>query len=361
MSTYIDIHIIQSIPTSNINSGEDGTPKTIQYGGVTRSRVSSQSWKHAARSTFNARFKPHNTGIRTKKLNTVIANYLKTAYPELAENDLNIFTLELLKRFELLSKFKLKNGEFQALTFLSKLQLKFVLETLISAPDSTVLQKPTNATTDSEKELIKTSITKLKAQLKANNSFDIAAFGRLVTEDPILNVDASVQVADAFSVHEIESDYDFFTAIDELKETKGSAMLNTREIIAPTIYRYANINVTDLKQNLGVQNNEYKSLIKEFLYSFVISMPSGKSNQHANRTLPSYVRFDVRSDMPTSAADAFESPIESKTGYVEKSISKLNDRLCEMEMFSKPAKTIIISKDIPLNVAINNVVSDINL
>lgn len=42
---FLDIHIIQTVPPSNVNRDDTGSPKTAQYGGVTRSRVSSQSWK----------------------------------------------------------------------------------------------------------------------------------------------------------------------------------------------------------------------------------------------------------------------------------------------------------------------------
>ncbi|MDU5301565.1 MAG: type I-E CRISPR-associated protein Cas7/Cse4/CasC, partial [Dialister micraerophilus] len=39
---FLDIHIIQTVPPSNVNRDDTGSPKTAQYGGVTRSRVSSQ-------------------------------------------------------------------------------------------------------------------------------------------------------------------------------------------------------------------------------------------------------------------------------------------------------------------------------
>ncbi|NLE60631.1 MAG: type I-E CRISPR-associated protein Cas7/Cse4/CasC, partial [Planctomycetes bacterium] len=41
MTTYIEIHAIQNVPPSNINRDDSGTPKSAQYGGVTRHRVSS--------------------------------------------------------------------------------------------------------------------------------------------------------------------------------------------------------------------------------------------------------------------------------------------------------------------------------
>ena len=49
---YMNINVLQTVPSSNINRDDTGSPKTAIYGGVTRSRVSSQSWKRAMRLAF---------------------------------------------------------------------------------------------------------------------------------------------------------------------------------------------------------------------------------------------------------------------------------------------------------------------
>ena len=49
---YLDIHVIQTLPPSNVNRDDTGSPKTAVYGGVRRARVSSQSWKRAMRQYF---------------------------------------------------------------------------------------------------------------------------------------------------------------------------------------------------------------------------------------------------------------------------------------------------------------------
>ena len=47
--TIVDFHIIQSLPSNNINRDMSGLPKSCLYGGVQRARVSSQAWKRAMR------------------------------------------------------------------------------------------------------------------------------------------------------------------------------------------------------------------------------------------------------------------------------------------------------------------------
>jgi CRISPR system Cascade subunit CasC len=39
--TIVDVHILQTVPPSNLNRDDTGSPKTAVYGGVRRSRVSS--------------------------------------------------------------------------------------------------------------------------------------------------------------------------------------------------------------------------------------------------------------------------------------------------------------------------------
>ena len=41
---YIDLYAIQSVPPSNLNRDDTGSPKTAIYGGALRARVSSQAW-----------------------------------------------------------------------------------------------------------------------------------------------------------------------------------------------------------------------------------------------------------------------------------------------------------------------------
>lgn len=70
---FLDVHAIQTLPPSNINRDDTGSPKTAQYGGVRRARVSSQSWKRAIREYFNDNSKESNIGIRTKDIVKYVA------------------------------------------------------------------------------------------------------------------------------------------------------------------------------------------------------------------------------------------------------------------------------------------------
>ena len=65
---FLDIHLIQTLPPSNVNRDDTGSPKTAQYGGVTRARVSSQAWKRAVRKYFKDEYNLENQGIRSRDI-----------------------------------------------------------------------------------------------------------------------------------------------------------------------------------------------------------------------------------------------------------------------------------------------------
>ncbi|MGN1084951.1 MAG: type I-E CRISPR-associated protein Cas7/Cse4/CasC, partial [Lachnospiraceae bacterium] len=71
---YVDFHVLQTVPPSCVNRDDTGSPKTAIYGGVTRARVSSQSWKRAMRAEFPGMFLPEQLGKRTKYIVKMVAD-----------------------------------------------------------------------------------------------------------------------------------------------------------------------------------------------------------------------------------------------------------------------------------------------
>ena len=65
---YVDVHCLQTVPPSCVNRDDTGSPKTCIYGGVTRSRVSSQAWKRAVREEFRNLLPAESRSVRTKKI-----------------------------------------------------------------------------------------------------------------------------------------------------------------------------------------------------------------------------------------------------------------------------------------------------
>lgn len=298
---FLDVHAVQTVPPANINRDDTGSPKTAQYGGVTRARVSSQSWKRAIRKFFNEDGDIKNVGIRSLDIVKYIANKIVQKDNTISlENAMDMAEKTLNN-----AKISTKDQKTKALFFISDSQAeKFAEASIEKNTDKKVLQDILNDDT----------------------SIDIALFGRMVADDPSLNEDASSQVAHAISTHAIESEFDFFTAVDDLapEDNAGAGMLGTVEYNSSTLYRYANIALHDFYNQLGDKTSAINAT-KLFVEAFVKSMPTGKINTFANQTLPQAVIVTLRSDRPVNMVSAFEKPIKSEDGYVDKSIERLFD------------------------------------
>lgn len=107
--------------------------------------------------------------------------------------------------------------------------------------------------------------------------------------------------------------YDYFTAVDDCsaEDNAGAAMLDTIGFNSSTLYRYATVCLPSLEEQLGDAKAAAQGA-RAFLKAFVESMPTGKQNTFANRTLPSAVLVALRNDQPINGVSAFESPVAPK-------------------------------------------------
>ena len=121
----------------------------------------------------------------------------------------------------------------------------------------------------------------------------------------------------------MQNEYDYFTAVDDLapEDNTGAGHLGTVEFNSSTLYRYATVNLVELSNALGKQVTAETAA--KFVEAFVRSMPTGKQNTFANRTLPSMVYVTIRRDQPVNLCGAFEKPVSAKNGgYSEESEEK---------------------------------------
>lgn len=322
MTTYLEIHALQSVPPANMNRDDAGTPKTAIYGGVTRARVSSQSWKRAIREDFNSHLDPKEVGTRSRMIVSEIAKVIAQRAPELAERgeELGIAAMEAagFKKPVPQKRGKAEEAgpaETGYLVFLSQRQIDALAEAAIEVRDDPEPMKAMKA-------------AKVKDLVDAAHSVDIALFGRMVADSADLNVDAACQVAHALSVHEANPEYDFYTAVDDAKDRNvdevdaGAGMMGTVGFVSSTLYRYAAINVDQLKLNLG--SDEAAGLaIEAFLRGFVNAMPTGKQNTFANGTRPAAIVLTLAQGQPTSLVGAFEKPVAPDGGIMRPAVKAL--------------------------------------
>lgn len=317
---FLDIHALQSVPPSNLNRDDTGSPKTAIYGGAVRARVSSQSWKRAMRSYFYENSEKEQLGIRTLEVPKYVAH-------KICQIDETIEEKEALKMAEKVIKgagLSLTQNKTRALFFIGDKQAHNLAQAALEG--------------ESDKKA-------LKEILKGKSAIDVSLFGRMVADDPSLNVDASSQIAHAISTHAVQTEFDFFTAVDDLapEDNQGAGMLGTVEYNSSTLYRYGNVAVHEFYQQLGDKETTLNAL-KLFIESFIFSLPTGKVNTFANQTLPQFIMVVLREDRPVNLVSAFEEPVRSTDGMVEKSIKQFIKESEQSERFvEKPLAAFYLS------------------
>lgn len=298
---YVDFHVIQTVPPSCVNRDDTGSPKTAVYGGVRRARVSSQSWKRAMRLMFREHFDEADLGVRTKKIIDQVASQIVKLNTSLDQETAMAFAEKVIQA----AGISTANAEAKALFFMSAKQAKNLAELVLNNENP--------------------SKHDAKAALNKNNGVDVSLFGRMVADDPSLNTDASAQVAHSISTHRVDNEYDYFTAVDDMapEDNAGAGMIGTIEYNSATLYRYATVATHELHSQLGNDPNATAKTVMEFARAFITSMPDGKQNTFANRTLPDAVMVAVRTDQPVNLVGAFEKAVASNDGYVKNSVQEL--------------------------------------
>lgn len=310
--TFVDIHILQTVPPSNLNRDDTGSPKTAVYGGARRSRVSSQAWKRATRLAFTDLLDKKDLGVRTKRLVELVGSAIQEASAKpLTDEEAQELAKKVINAAGVKTS-KPRKGEIEEsgyLVFLSNQQIQALARL---------------ALTDDADPAFK---AKAKDVVKNSNSIDVALFGRMVADVKDLSVDAAAQVAHALGVHAVESEYDYFTAVDDHKadatdEDAGAGMIGTIEFNSSTMYRFATVDLDRLLDNLGDLEAAARA-VRAFVEAFATSMPTGKQTTFANRTLPDAVVICLRNDQPVSLVGAFERPISGDDGRVLKAADEL--------------------------------------
>jgi CRISPR system Cascade subunit CasC len=341
---FLDVHALQTVPPSNINRDDTGAPKTAVYGGVPRARVSSQAWKRATRTYFEGEhlLDASELGVRTKKIVEAVAGRITALDPSLTDETALRIADETVKATGLKTEVpkrkadSAKEGEpdpapeAKYLVFLSARQLDGLARLAVDgAADITAFLKD-KKNKDKAKELADT-----------RHSVDIALFGRMVADVPDINVDAAVQVAHAISVHRVENESDYYTAVDDenTDAETGAGMIGTVDFNSATLYRYAALGVHQLAANLGQglrkdepRTEPVRRAVEAFVHGFVASLPTGKINTFGHHTLPDAVIVKLRTTRPVSFVAAFEDPVRGdQGGHVREASERLAEYIPDIE------------------------------
>jgi CRISPR system Cascade subunit CasC len=297
---YVDFHILQTVPPANLNRDDQGNPKEAYFGGVRRSRVSSQAWKRATRIEFDRHLPKAEQSTRTKQIAKQLTGRIadRTGLDQEQAQRLADALLEPLG-----IKGGRKDRDTAYLLYYGHGQLDRIVD-LVADRAAELAALPDDALAAAAKDL------KVADKLKTGHPMGVALFGRMVADIPSLNVDAAAQVAHALSTHRVELESDYYTAVDDVNERDetGAGMIGSIGFNSATLYRYATVGVHRLIDNIGSVDAALDA-VNRFGRAFALSMPTGHINAFAHRTRPSLVAVVVRDDQPVNLVSAFEHPV----------------------------------------------------
>lgn len=305
----IEFHILQSFPVTCLNRDDVGAPKTAIVGGVTRARVSSQSWKRQVRlamQEFGIKL-----GLRTKYVSDIIARFCaeygasedqarqaaESISEKITNNTLHFFT----------------ENEARALAQYAR-EKGFKIE-------------------KADAEIIK--IHK-KHFDPAVDGLDIALFGRMVAQAAELKIEAACSFSHAISTHKVSNEVEFFTALDDAKPKEvmdaGSSHMGTLEFNSATYYRYIGLDIGQLVETMGGDEVLDKA-IEGFTKALYLAVPGARQTTQAGYSPWDYAKVYVRRGQNLQAS--FDDPVKSKgEGFLKPSIERLNDFLEKKEKLS---------------------------
>ena len=315
----IEIHMIQNHAPSNLNRDDTGSPKDCVFGGVRRSRISSQCIKRSIRKSelFREELDGIELGVRTSQLPDLVRKaLLNQGFPE----DVASVAGKRATGFGTKDGKEQPELETAQVMFFSSYDIQAVIDVLAEAAQA--------AGSASELEKVNAADLQKKAQLRGWRPIttDIALFGRMITSRAFRDVEASIQVAHALSTHEMVQEWDYYTAVDDLAESRddeddsGAAMIGDVEFNSACYYKYFSIDFPSLVNNLAGPSPTETDLAEAchtaaktccaFLRSAALVTPTGKQNTFAAHQLPDGILIEVRPiNIPVSYANAFVKPV----------------------------------------------------
>jgi CRISPR system Cascade subunit CasC len=351
---HIALHILQPFPATCLNRDDVGAPKNLIFGGVTRARVSSQCWKRHIRMLARAKEFTDAYGYFAGERTRRAAEDLAKSLADLKVDDAKSLATFVCKSF-LSSKMsetpedskdeategpsETGTGETSTLLYFSPGELAAIAHAvagLVAAVRHRALTTAPKADKKATKEIQKAQQAIRDAASKAVKGFarkdaaDIAIFGRMVANDPSLNIEGAGLFSHAFSTHKCDNDLDFWTAVDDRKgaeDDAGAANMGHAEFSAACYYRYIALNLDLLAKPThlqGISKEDRQKVVRTFLRAALLAVPCAKQNSMNGHCLPEFALGLVSSGQPVQLANAFESPVRANgQGWLQPAITAL--------------------------------------
>ena len=320
MSRFLQLHYLTIYPLSNPNRDDLGRPKTANYGGVPRLRISSQALKRAVRLSDVVQADLHgHLGDRTQRIGEVIRDAVAGDCE--TEAQATEIATKVTDIFGKLDAEAAKKGAIRTR------QLAFISPDERSAAIDLARKALAGEKLPQDKDLKKLVLR------TADGAADVAMFGRMLADDPNFNREAAVQVSHALTTHRALVEDDYYTAVDDLKlpaEDAGAGFVGEAGFGSGVFYIYACVDTELLAKNLAGDRELAARAVGALVEALATATPSGKRNSYAHQTRAGYIRAETGEAQPRSLAGAFFKPVEGDDLMVV-SVKALEDLAAKMD------------------------------
>lgn len=349
---FLQIHTLTSFPASLLNRDDAGLAKRMPFGGVERTRISSQCLKRHWRKSEG----PHRIdaidGV-TETIRSRVSFERRIVAPLVSEgaNELAIrAVVEVL--MDLIQKGPKKalkeqkadaqpSGEaatFEQVVVFGEPELDYLrrltaeIASDLDAPDKNAVRARLRAAKDLQANI---------QGIKLAAGLDAALFGRMVTSDVLAQGDAAVHVAHALTVHANAAEPDYFSVVDDLvKEAgeAGSGHVNTAELTAGVFYGYVVVDVQLLVDNLAGDRAMAAEVVRRLVHLIATESPGAKKGSTAPYALSHLVLVEAGDWQPRTLANAFLRPVKGDD-VIGGAYRALGGHLFELdEMYAQPTE-----------------------
>ena len=343
----VQIHMLTSYPATLLNRDDAGLAKRVPFGGVLRTRVSSQClkkhWRDASELLELGPVADRSTRIYEVRVARPLMEDHGATEEEataIAKGLLTLVDTKAEKKNE-----PLQTGQLLVLTraeteFLAEIGVEMLAEVREKGVDVT---KPKAL---EKLEALGKDLKKRIADLPA--SIDTALFGRMVTSDNFARVDAAVSVAHALTTHEEAAETDYFTAVDTLKtsaDDAGAGLIQDTELTSGVFYLYAVIDINQLRDNLGSAEVGAERLARSLVHVMATKSPGAKKGSTAPYAYAEMALLERGGAQPRTLANAFREPIHGRgTDLMALSVARLVEYRARLEeMYGPSGATVAMS------------------
>ena len=358
---FLQIHTLHSYPAALLNRDDSGLAKRMPFGGAVRTRISSQCLKRHWRVAEDE-FAIHSipgaaAAVRSRN---VVERQVMAPLRERGG-----ISEEVLDAVETAFNVGVYGGSGTSQSGRQPLLLGLPEVEYLQEKAATICtEHPSDA--DAAKAAAEDLFSPRRGEGNNFRAFrdgarlpgglEGALFGRMVTSDTGANIHAAVHVAHAFTVHQEESESDYFSVVDDLQredEDAGAAHIGDVELTAGLFYGYVVVDLPGLVSNLegcdagdwqGADKTLASKVVEHLTHLIATVSPGAKLGSTAPYGYADLMLIEAGARQPRSLSNAFRSPAAAQIGEAATALSGHLSRL-DAAYGSREARRVMSVED----------------